>query len=187
MKVVCFKGNGYSSFVLLEESIGLPCVGASIWISLYENKYSESYMRKKLHAVSRLYDHVSDNLNEPMGLDRLLIEQKIDVLEEQMRSFLGSLQNQSKQTQINTSRTLKHAVGFVIDTVTELAARSQISREEINTITRNLSNLKTLYRFLRPEKKNVNLVVRSIPAKVTDEVFGIVAPSSTRIPSVLKN
>ena len=139
-------------------------------------------MRKKLHAISRFYDHVSERVTGPYDLDDLLIQKNIDGLEEQLRSFLGALHNQSKQTQINTSRTLKHSVGFVIDTVTEIAMRCYKSREQINSITRSLANLQTLYRFLRPEKKHVNLAIRSIPLNVTDEIFGIIAPSSETNP-----
>jgi len=179
MKVVCINRDDHTGFVLLNQFTDLPCVGASIWVSLYENKFSDSYIRKKLHAVSKLYDHVSENLADPMGLDKLLLKHDIDGLDEQIRSFLGALQNQSKQKQINTSRTLKHSVGFVIDTVTELAVRSHKPKEKIQSITRSLNNLRTLYKFLRPEKKNVNLTIRSIPSKVTDEVFDIVAPSSS--------
>jgi len=182
VKVVRLNDAESRGFILVDQFTGLPCIGASIWISLYENKFSDSYMRKKLHAISRFYDHVSENMAHPIGLDGLLIQKNIEALEEQLRSFLGVLQNQSKQTQINTSRTLKHSVGFVIDTVTEIAVRSHRSREQINSIIRNLNNLQTLYRFLRPEKKNVNLAIRSIPASVTDEVFGIVTPSSATNP-----
>ena len=182
MELVSLNNEEDHGFILVDRSTGLPCIGASIWISLYENKFSDSYMRKKLHAISKFYDHVSERTTGPYGLDDLLVQKNIDGLEEQLRSFLGALHNQSKQTQINTSRTLKHSVGFVIDTVTEIAMRCYKSREQINSITRSLANLQTLYRFLRPEKKHVNLAIRSIPLNVTDEIFGIIAPSSETNP-----
>jgi len=108
----------------------------------------------------------------------LMLNLDIGGIEQQLRSFMGALQNQSKQIQINTNRSLKHSVSFVIDTVTEIAIRTQRSTLNINSITRSLNNLKSLYKFLRPEKKNTNLAIRSLPSRVTDEVFEIISPSS---------
>jgi len=100
MEVVSLNDEEDYGFILVDRSTGLPCIGA------YENKFSDSYMRKKLHAISKFYDHVSERVTGPYDLDDLLIQKNIDGLEAQLRSFLGALQNQSKQTQINTSRTL---------------------------------------------------------------------------------
>ena len=78
MEVVSLNNEADHGFILVDWSTGLPCIGASIWISLYENKFSDSYMRKKLHAISKFYDHVSERVIGPYGLDDLLIQKKFD-------------------------------------------------------------------------------------------------------------
>ena len=162
--------------ILLDQNTGLPCIAASVWISLYEYKYSESYLRKKFYAISRFYNHVTTRLNKSNNLDKLLLDYNVDELERHLRSFLSELQNQSKQTQVNNSRFFKHVIGFIIDISSEYAARSSSTNINTKLMIRRLQNLKSLYRFLRPERKNPNLTIRSIPISVTDEVFSTVPP-----------
>ena len=187
MRVINLKNdiyeiNSLGSLSLINTATGLPCIAAALWSSLNELNYSDSYLRKNLYAISKFYEHVAVKINDPKALDRLIINCETTTLILHLRTFVGELQNHSWQTNINHSRTLRRVINFIIDTTTEISIRRGRSKIKNEQIFRELTNLTTLYRFLKPNKYLKLIRTRSIPNNVLDKLLDIVSPNSDKNP-----
>ena len=72
---------------------GLPMITAGIWLSLSEQKHSESYTEKYLRSLNILYLHCDQISNDPMSLDRMVMKGDIDAILASLRSFVAERQN----------------------------------------------------------------------------------------------
>lgn len=179
MKIECLIQAQRRVLTFIDDETGIPLIGASIWISLYEHRYAESYLRKRLHAIAAFYRHVKNTSGQQdQHLDSLIFSLDINGIGTNLRSFLGVIQNHSKQFSISSDQKLRFATQFVIDVCTEHAARSGKPKQEFEKINRSITNLKALYKFLRPERSKVESPIRSLPISVTDEIFEYVSPYS---------
>lgn len=173
------EGGGLS---LVSNNNGLPYIGAAIWISLNELKYSESYMRKKLYAISSFYEHVNGSKNASDCLDRLLIALDVSRIDYHLRTFFGALQNKERKQKSRLNRKMSNVVSFIIETLNELSIRYCNTHVETHRFRRSLSRLSSLYGFLKPERANLEFTIRSLPGKVIEEIFETLAPYSTKNP-----
>jgi len=162
---------------LTNPGTGLPYVGSAVWLSLHELSYSESFLRKNLYAIGKFYRHVAKKMDDPNGLDRLLIDSaNIQGLTTHVRTFVGELQNLSAISKVDHSRTLRRVVRFIDVVATEFAYRKSHSSGDISVIKREASKLQVLYKFLKPPQFQKKVPIRSVPRDVLEEIFDRASP-----------
>jgi len=99
-----------------------------------------------------------------------------------LASFIAHAQNKSAISSIDQSRSLRMVISFLKTTLVDIEHRSCNTARSNSEISRQVSRLDSLYKFLRPTKKNRGFRVRSLPNKVIDDIFKISKPTSPSNP-----
>lgn len=147
---------------LVDKKTSIPFIGASVWTSLNETRYSPNHLGKCLYSIGKFYSHVENRTGSASSLDRFIIEANTPEISKHLRTFLASLQNSSSQKNVNSSKTLQQAVAFIIQTTQEMSSRKGSNAGNIENVTRELHNLKVLYKFLKPNKNVRKSQIRSV-------------------------
>lgn len=163
---------------LINRVTGIPYIGATLWMSLNETRYSTSRLRKYAYSIDKFYSHVENQSGDVNLLDRLIITANTKEISHHLRTFLAVLQNSGVQKGINNFVTLNLAVSFLIQTTEIMYIRTDRSSNNYRNINRELQNLKVLYKFLKPNKNVKKTQIRSIPPKVLMEIFELFEPTS---------
>lgn len=152
-----------------------------VWASLNQQKYTEKHFRSHLRAISLLYQHCTE-FRESDDLDTLLLQWKVDELEELLKSYLAKVQNRSAQTGVNYSALWKMTLDFVCVIATETTHKSYGQRKKFAQIRSDLLHLERLYKYIRPNKDTKIAKIRSLPANVVSEIIEILTPGAAKNP-----
>lgn len=159
---------------------GLPRVTANVWLSLNASRYSKKHTRTHLQALDRFYGHCSENSQNPLELDRLVITGQITDILSHFRSFISERQNYSIVTGADQSQSLTMVTVVLRQVFNEF--RHRLSNDNFTSleIERTLSQFDTLYRYLKPAGSKKVFTKRSLPFIVVEEIFGLLDPMSEK-------
>jgi len=166
----------------MSDQSGLPCLVAGVWLSLSEGKFAQSYAEKHLRSLQLLYLHCQSKFDDPLYLDRVVMEGNIDEILSSLRSFVAERQNIAAVTGSNQTLTIRLAASVIHDVLDEIRHRNNSPDFDGTKITRSLAKLDSLYRFLRPPRASRTIKVRSLPQIVISEIFATLRPCSVSNP-----
>lgn len=176
-----------SPMVLTCPKTGVPRILANIWLSLNEQKYSLGYTAQHLRALDKLYAYFENSPAELPDLDKSVIQGNVDELARGLRGFVAERQNIAISSGKDQSVHVQMACAVISSILDEIRLRNGFSRLESAKISRSISNINTLYHFLRPPRASKIRTVRSLPTLVMDELFLLLRPDSEANPFRTRN
>jgi len=177
-----YKDGRIADVMVLCNAAGIPRIAPMLWQSLVGTRYSDSYLRRYLIAIDRMYIHRSSQGH--YDLDELFIRGQVNQIYVVLRSYLAKLQNDTALNEANQSEKWQMVVKFSSETLDEILHRGfdQSYRIDLNTAKADLRRIEDLYSYLRAPKNLFSKKARSIPSPVLDDLFEVISPNSLRNP-----